>query len=182
MYEALTRSPSANYTAVANDTHKEAAMPNLHLMIGLPCSGKTTLARRIAAETGAFLFSTDAWHLRLYGDDLGQDGHMVNHRKIEALLWEVAAHALSAGCDVILDFGFWTREQRDLYRRRAEALGAVCVPHYLNVPMEELRRRIRERNADPPEDAFVIPLEMMDLYISHFEHPDSGELGRPSIP
>jgi len=62
-------------------------MPTLHLMCGLPCSGKTTLARQIADDSNAFLLTTDAWHLRLFGDDLGQECHMVNLRKIKALLW-----------------------------------------------------------------------------------------------
>ena len=136
------------------------------MMIGLPCSGKTTLARQIAGENNALLLSTDAWHLRLYGNDLGQECHMANHRKIESLLWEVAERVLALGCDVILDFGFWMRQQRDLYKSKAEAVGAECVYHYLNVPMEELRRRIRERNINPPEGSFPIPLEMMDMYIS----------------
>jgi len=156
-------------------------MPTLHLMSGLPCSGKTTLARRLAGEENALVLTTDAWHLRLFGDDLGQENHMPNHRKVEALLWEMAERVLVLGCNVILDFGFWRREDRDAYRRRAEALGVRCKLHYMDVPHAELRRRLLERNADPPEGAFVIPVEMMELYLSHFEAPTADEI-TPSIP
>ncbi|MBV9304506.1 MAG: AAA family ATPase, partial [Acidobacteriaceae bacterium] len=32
-------------------------MATLHLMIGLPCSGKTTYARQLAGETNALLLT-----------------------------------------------------------------------------------------------------------------------------
>ena len=151
-------------------------MPTLHLMSGLPCSGKTTLARRLADEENALVLTTDAWHLKLFGNDLGQACHMPNHRKVEALLWEVAERVLALGCNVILDFGFWRREDRDAYRRKAEALGVRCRLQYVDAPREELRRRLLERNANPPEGVFDIPVEMMELYLSHFEAPSTDEL------
>ena len=145
-------------------------------MSGLPCSGKTTLARKLADQENALLLTTDAWHLRLYGDDLGRECHMPNHWKVEALLWEVAERVLALGCNVILDFGFWRREDRDAYRRKAEALGVRCKLHYMDVPHDELRRRLRERNANPPDGVFAIPVEMMELYLSHFAVPTAEEL------
>ncbi|MCL2545225.1 MAG: ATP-binding protein [Clostridia bacterium] len=151
-------------------------MPTLHLMSGLPCSGKTTLAHKLAHETNALVLSTDAWHLKLFGNDLGQECHMPNHRKVEALLWEVAERVLALGCNVILDFGFWRREDRDAYRQKAEALGVPCRLHYMDVPHAELRRRIQERNVNPPEGVFPIPVEMMELYLSHFEAPTVDEM------
>lgn len=39
----------------------------LHLMVGLPGSGKTTRARRLAAELPAVHLATDRWHLALWG-------------------------------------------------------------------------------------------------------------------
>ena len=152
-------------------------MATLHLMIGLPCSGKTTCALQLAREANALLLTTDAWHLRLFGDDLGQECHMKNHRNIETLLWEVAEHVLKIGGDVILDFGFWARAERDAYRGKAAALGAECKLHYMDVPHDELLRRLTERNRNPPPGAFVIPTEMMALYLSHFQHPTPDELG-----
>lgn len=150
-------------------------MPTLHFMSGLPCSGKTALAYRLAEVDNALVLTTDAWHLKLFGNDLGQACHMPNHRKVEALLWEVAERVLALGCNVILDFGFWRREDRDAYRRKAEGLGVRCELHYMDVPHEELRRRLLARNANPPEGVFTIPVEMMDLYLSHFEPPAPEE-------
>jgi predicted kinase len=48
-------------------------MATLHLMIGLPCSGKKTYARQLAGETNALLLTLDVWHLKLFGHDVGHE-------------------------------------------------------------------------------------------------------------
>jgi predicted kinase len=40
--------------------------PTVHLLCGLPGAGRTTHARRLAAERPAVRFSLDEWMLRLY--------------------------------------------------------------------------------------------------------------------
>ena len=80
-------------------------MATLHLMVGLPCSGKTTYARQLAREVNALLLTLDAWHLELFGDDVGHEDHDARHQVIEKIMWGVARHILELGGDVVLDFG-----------------------------------------------------------------------------
>ena len=87
-------------------------MATLHLMVGLPCSGKTTLARQLEIERSALRLTPDEWHLRLFGQDVMEPAHNARHDLIEALLWDLAARALVLGTNVILDFGFWSRDRR----------------------------------------------------------------------
>jgi len=61
-------------------------MGTLHLMVGLPCSGKTTLARRLAVEEDALLLRPDAWHLALFGDDATDERHDARHTAIETIM------------------------------------------------------------------------------------------------
>src|SRR6266436_4761003 len=77
-------------------------MATLHLMIGLPCSGKTTYARQLARETNALLLTLDVWHLKLFGDYVGQEHHDERHVRIEKIMWDVAKHVLELGGDLIL--------------------------------------------------------------------------------
>jgi predicted kinase len=79
-------------------------MATLHLMIGLPCSGKTTYARQLAGETNALLLALDVWHLKLFGDDVGQEHRDERHERIEKIMWDVAKHVLELGGDIILDY------------------------------------------------------------------------------
>ena len=60
------------------------------MMVGLPCSGKTTYARRLARETHALLLTLDVWHLKLFGDDSGQEQHDERHVRVENIMWDVA--------------------------------------------------------------------------------------------
>ena len=122
-------------------------MATLHLMVGLPCSGKTTLARKLEYERSALRLTPDEWQLRLFGQDAEEPEHNARHGLIEALLWEVASRALVLGTNVILDFGFWAREEREDYRLRAKQLGASSEVHFLDVPGDELLRRLVSNRA-----------------------------------
>ncbi len=151
-------------------------MTTLHIMVGLPCSGKTTYARRLAEEAGALLLTPDAWHLKLFGDDASDERHDGRHTAVEEIMLDVARRALALGTSVILDFGFWAREERDALRAMARDAGADFKMHYMDVSKEELWRRLERRNRDACDEVFVIPREMMETYIPLFQPPEPDEL------
>ena len=151
-------------------------MATLHLMVGLPCSGKTTLARTLEDERSALRLTPDEWQLRLFGQDAEDPAHDARHSLIEVMLWEVASRALVLGTNVILDYGFWAREEREDYRARAKQLGARSEVHFLDVPPEELLRRLARRNAQRSLTAFYIPEAMMHPWIAFFQKPTPDEL------
>ncbi len=95
-------------------------MPILHLICGLPGSGKTTLARRLERDLPALRLAPDEWMARIVGDGYDES----KRAAVEAVQWEIAARALSLSVDVILENGFWSRSERDDFRARAAALGA----------------------------------------------------------
>ena len=147
-------------------------------MVGLPCSGKTTLARKLEYERSALRLTPDEWQLRLFGQDAEQPEHNARHGLIEALLWEVASRALVLGTNAILDFGFWAREEREDYPLRAKQLGASSEVHFLDVSGDELLRRLVRRNSKLSPMAFHIPEEMMKPWIAFFQKPTPDELER----
>jgi predicted kinase len=52
-------------------------------MVGLPCSGKTTLALTFEREHSALRLTVDEWHLRLFGQDAEDSEHNARHSLIE---------------------------------------------------------------------------------------------------
>jgi predicted kinase len=153
-------------------------MSTLHLMVGLPCSGKTTLARKFEHELSALRLNLDEWHIRLFGQDAEDPEHDPRHVLIEALLWNIASRSLELGTNVILDYGLWSREEREDYRRRAKQLGASSEIHYLDVPEEELMRRLGIGNSRPSQESFLISEEAMGPWIAVFQKPTIDELER----
>jgi predicted kinase len=147
-------------------------------MVGLPFSGKTTLARKLEQGHSALRLNIDEWHVLLFGQDATEPEHDARHSLIEAMLWKIASRALELGTNVILDFGFWAREEREDYRLRAKQLGASSEVHFLDVSEEELFRRLEARNSQLSQESFYISVEMMKPWIEFFERPTPDELVR----
>jgi predicted kinase len=151
-------------------------MATLHLIVGLPCAGKTTFAKKLELEVSALRFTPDEWHTRLFGLDLEHPDHDARHDLIESMMWGVAARALQLGTNVILDFGFWGKSEREEYRARAAQFGANTIIHFLNVPEEELLARLEVRNANLPPGTFQIPESKLLEWMQIFQAPSADEL------
>jgi predicted kinase len=142
-------------------------------MCGLPGSGKTTLARRLEHELEAFRFSPDDWLKEMKSEGRNE----AEREHVERLQWDLAQRLLEFKFDVVLENGFWSRAERDRLRARAAELGAETKVHYLDVPLEELQRRLalRERTRDPR--SFAVSATELEIWSRAFEPPDAEELG-----
>jgi predicted kinase len=147
-------------------------------MVGLPCSGKTTLAQKLESDQSALRLTPDEWQVRLFGQDAEEPEHDVRHNLIETMLWNIANRALVLGTNVILDFGFWAREEREDFRLRAKQLGASSEVHFLDVSEDELMRRLAVRNSQLSQESFHIPEGTMKPWIAFFQRPTPDELER----
>src|SRR5437763_15102647 len=89
-------------------------------MVGLPCSGKSTLARTLEHEHSALRLTPDEWQLRLFGQDAEAPEHNARHTLIETLQWEVASRALVGIC--------LTVERTPPINERLYGLGSAPAP------------------------------------------------------
>lgn len=151
------------------------AKPTVYLLCGFIGAGKTTFARKLEARTGAVRITKDEWLIRIVGNDPTIDGYADWDHKIVELSRDVAFQLVAKGIDVILDEGFWAKDERALMRRRIEELGAEAVLCYLDTPIETIRERVARRSADPPKDSFRISGELLDFYLPFWQPPGEDE-------
>lgn len=152
-------------------------MATLHLMVGLPGSGKTTEAKRLEQIYHALRFTPDEWQYFLFGHDMSEPEHDQRHTRIEELMWETAKQALTLNIDVVLDFGCWSKSEREEFRRKAHAFGANYRLHFMDAPLEVLWERLEKRNQSAGKNAvFFVTREQLLEWSRLFEPPGTEEL------
>ena len=160
-------------------------MPTLHLLHGLPGSGKTSFARKLARELPAVRFTPDEWMVTLHGTNPPEAVFRPQHGKIMALIWSHVERILQAGSDVVLDVGFWSRSSRDDARARARVLGVPCRFYAMSCPVAEARRRVLARTAQMPPGELEISEPTFEFLARQMEPMGTDEphiVVEPSAP
>jgi predicted kinase len=144
----------------------------LILITGLPASGKSTLARRLAPKIPAIRLDKDQWTTQLGHDPWDDDFRSL----IEQQLWALTRELLAHGQSVILEWGHWARSERDEKRLGARALGVGVELHFLDAPLKELIERAQRRNLSGEWTAAPMERAHFEQWAAMFEAPDEQEL------
>ena len=164
-------------------------MPTAHLICGPTGAGKTTYALELARREGALRFTVDEWMREFFWPDdpvpftyqwaLERVERCERHAlSLAGQVFALNGGSLAGGApDVILDFGFFTREQRARMAAGLSAQGWTVRLHYLRLPADERCRRVSLRNGDRGETyALQVTRGMFDFCEDLFEPPDAAEL------
>ncbi|MCY0960338.1 AAA family ATPase [Streptomyces sp. H27-H5] len=142
----------------AADAPPVRPLPVVHVMTGLPASGKTTAARALQAESGGRMRRVNLDDLRgmLDGHDHGR-GHSYKHEQTVLEIQDAALRAaVEGGFDVVVDN---THLTPNIPKRLKAAVGgrATFVVHdFTDVPLEECLRRDAARERQVGEEIIRI--------------------------
>ena len=139
-------------------------------------AGKTTYAKQLESEYSALRLSPDEWIDKIIKDASDKTELDRLRDPVESLQWATAQKVLCLGVSVILENGFWSKQERITFQAQARALGARVELHYLEVAEDELWRRIEKRNADLPTGSFMVTEQELGSWIAVFEPPTVEEL------
>ena len=103
-------------------------MGKIIALCGKICSGKSTYAREIQRKQHAVILSTDEVTKKLFDNNLG-DKHNEMVGKIREYLMQKSCEICLAGCNVILDWGLWTKADRKFTKEYFQRQNIKCEIH-----------------------------------------------------
>lgn len=153
-------------------------MAKIILLCGKVCSGKSHYANHIKEKYNAVILSCDELMLELFEEQLGEHHNMISN-KVKNYLYQLADQIVLANTNVILDFGFWTRSERQSIKQYFAEKGIETELHYIRVQPEVWLFNIEKRNGsrhDSKVKSYYIDQNMKQLFSERFEEPDHGEI------
>ena len=153
-------------------------MPKVLIMCGKICSGKSTYAEKLKLENKAVILSVDELTLALFENQAGEklDFYV---EKLKEYFFKKSLDMVEAGADVILDWGFWTKKERDYAREVYDSRNISYQFYYMNVGIDEWKNRILKRNQEIKREqleAYPIDKGLLSKVEKMFEEPDRKEL------
>jgi predicted kinase len=147
----------------------------LHMLCGKIAAGKSSLAASLGAAPLTVIVSEDKWMAPLFGEELKEVADYVRlSARLRAAMAPHVADLLKSGMSVVLDYPANTLANRAWMKGIAEEASVPHQLHWLDVPDEVCKARLRARNA-AGEHEFAPTDEHFDLITAYFVPPSAGE-------
>ena len=154
-------------------------MAKLLCICGKIGCGKTYYANRLKEQEHAVILSTDEVTYDLTNNQQGE-GYDEFARRVNLYLRKKAVEIVNAGCTVILDWGFWTKENRKEIKRYGEKNGVLVEMHYIDIDDKTWYENIEKRNNEVISgnggSSFYVDEGLLNKVSSLFEIPEKEEI------
>lgn len=147
----------------------------LHLVCGKIAAGKSTLTAELGQMPSTIVISEDFWLSRLFSPEMKDVGDYIRcSRRLREAVGPHVQDLLRAGVSVVLDFPANTVAMRAWMRTLFEAAEADHRLHFLDVPDDVCKARLRARNAAGTHDFAASDAEFEQIS-SYFVPPTKTE-------
>ena len=153
-------------------------MAKVFLICGKICCGKTTYAEKLCAENNAILLSIDEITLALFGQHCG-DKHDEYVERTEKYLLSKSLELIQKAINVVLDWGFWTKAERESVKEFYKSRDIECELHYIEISEETWQYRLNKRNdavLAKETSAYYVDENLAAKFASIFEVPNEDEI------
>lgn len=154
-------------------------MAKVIAICGKICSGKSYYANQMKDKENAVILSTDEATYDLIDNEQGEY-YNVFAEKVNKYLLKKAAEIVNAGCNVILDWGFWTKEDRKATTKFFHQFGIDVEWHYVDIEPSRWQQLIKKRNTKIQNGIggsdFYVDEGLMKKLLSKFEVPKRDEI------
>ncbi|RJQ25459.1 ATP-binding protein [Candidatus Parcubacteria bacterium] len=148
--------------------------PIQYLLVGLPFSGKTTLANKLVKTLGLKSINIDEVK-KEYGYEALDDDHVPKEvwKKIFNKIDEKVINYLKSNYSVVTETAWVKKAWRDKVRLTASREGFETKVIYVRLPAETARKRLMENRIF--KKRFDVPDNIFDEAVKEFEEPKEDE-------
>lgn len=153
-------------------------MAKVILICGKIASGKSYFADKLKKENNAVILSCDELFKMIFKDDQGEKHDEITKR-IREYIYKKSVEIVRAGTDVILEFGFWSRENRKSVSEYYKQCGIQTEWYYIMISDDDWKLNINERNKEVlagRSDAFFVDDGLLQKMNNLFEEPMESEI------
>lgn len=154
-------------------------MSKIIAICGKICSGKTYYANQIKEKENAIILSTDEVTYDLIDNEQGEFYDKLCP-KVNAYLMKKSVELVNIGCNVILDWGFWTKKQRNEVTEYFKSKNINVEWHYIDIENDLWEENINERNRNVKSgnsgSDFYVDEGLKKKTLDKFEEPSKGEM------
>jgi predicted kinase len=153
------------------------SMPGkLIFMCGKMASGKSTLARELAAQENAVLLVQDELLNHLFPGEITDISEFVKYSsRLKNALGPHICALLSKGISVVLDFPANTRAQRAWFRELFKRANAEHQLHYVDASDALCKRQLKGRSEDLPAGSRWTTDAEFETITAYFQPPSEEE-------
>ncbi len=158
-------------------------MAKVIILCGKIASGKTFYANQLRDKNNGVILSVDDLMLMLSDSCLGEH-HDDMALRCERYFYKLSEQILPKGLDVIIDFGYWSRTEREEAKEYFKRRGIPAELHYIRIPEEKRLKQLESRNARllselktrRPGRVYIIEEALRQRLDQKFEEPSDQEV------
>lgn len=153
-------------------------MAKVFLVCGKICSGKSYYAKMLKEKTNAVILSCDEITFDLALNEIGIK-HDELMDKFKKYFYKKSEEIIKAGANVILEFGFWSKKERENVSKYYFDRNIIFEWHYIDISDEDWERNISERNqlvSKKLSQSYYVDEQLLMKLNSIFEKPSEQEI------